>query len=116
MKLPMKALSVKKLTTYIVETDADEWPTFERSECGTWNRLIGESCEPVYTDSVDLETAYQQFIQQPRPKPWNLKNEKTNNQPSNFCHLWRDSWLIRFTADNVAILVFVVPVDGSANQ
>jgi len=58
----MKVLSVDgPYVSWVVETDREEWPTYERSSSGNWLRLMGESWE-VDCFPEELEAAYQAYI------------------------------------------------------
>ena len=59
----MKVLEVTKSISFIVETDGKEFPTYRRSEHGgSWENLMGESWESVYSYEPELEAAYQEWL------------------------------------------------------
>lgn len=61
----MKIESVEKVISFIVDTDAKEFPTFRRGENSGWERLMGESWEACYTDEQALERMYQKYLAMP---------------------------------------------------
>lgn len=49
----MKVIDVYKVTEHIVETDDSPHPTYRTDGLGSWERLMGNSWEPVfYTDEI----------------------------------------------------------------
>ncbi len=54
----MKILSIHPVSSYIVETDDDEYPTYRRNGKDCWENLMGESWEGCY-DTDELEALFQ---------------------------------------------------------
>ncbi|RPJ40143.1 MAG: hypothetical protein EHM35_00630 [Planctomycetaceae bacterium] len=65
----MRVISVSSRIEELVETDAEEWPSFSRSSSESWLQLMGESWESVY-DEGDIEAAYQEYMAENPVKPW----------------------------------------------
>jgi len=57
----MNITSIEKSVSEIVETDGEEFPIYRRHEGGTWEQLMGESWETVYTREEELEEMYQNY-------------------------------------------------------
>ncbi len=55
----MKIVSVKPVTTEIIEIEGRDWSTHERFPDGSWQVLMGNSWEPCYLDTAELEALYQ---------------------------------------------------------
>lgn len=53
----MKIVSTKKIYSEIIETDANEFPTYRRNNSADWENLMGDSWEPVYCCD-NLEAMY----------------------------------------------------------
>ena len=71
----MKILEVRRVISFVVETDEKEFPIFRRSELGgSWENLMGESWESVYSNEDELEAAYQEWLRssvdQTRKERW----------------------------------------------
>lgn len=54
----MRVISIEPSYSEVIETDADEWPTYRRYGPDNWENLMGESWETVF-DTERLEAAYQ---------------------------------------------------------
>ena len=64
----MKITSITQITVFIVETDEDEFSTYQRSGPDNWQVAMGESWEPVYY-CEKLEAMFQAFQTRPQPMP-----------------------------------------------
>ena len=58
----MKLLEVHPISSVIVETDEDEYPTYRRNGPDSWENLMGESWESFYA-CEHLEHLYQNYIE-----------------------------------------------------
>ena len=59
----MKILSAEHSISMLIETDSKEWPSFRRHSADSWENLIGESWEPVYSFYIEkLEEEYQTWL------------------------------------------------------
>ena len=65
----MKITSITQITVFIVETDEDEFSTYQRSGPDSWQVATGESWEQVYLDTEKLEAMFQAFQTRPQPMP-----------------------------------------------
>ena len=54
--------SISKVSSYIVETDNENHPTYQRSEYGDWQVSMGESWEPCYL-SDEIEILFQEKLE-----------------------------------------------------
>jgi hypothetical protein len=59
----MKILTTNEARCYIVETDADEYPTYYRFGKGSWYNMMGESLEPMWGEQeAEMEAMFQKAI------------------------------------------------------
>ena len=65
----MKILDTNLCTSYIVETDDEDWPTYRRLSKECWENAMGESWETVYNDTKlkELEESFLKYFEDLSP-------------------------------------------------